>query len=186
MLARYYSMNSHTATSQATPGPPSLSDRLLKECAGMCVETAQKVTSLIIETLEPEASIGLLPWWYRIYYLHIAGTNFLAAMFGPDLFTESVSQSWHSVLSALHAHEHLSTYVQQCIQVFETLSTRILQARQSNPDDNSGVPLHETNPGFFFDDIFQDVSFDFDNLLFGTEDIMGGPALSGVAASNLR
>jgi hypothetical protein len=74
----------------------------------MCVETAQKLTSLIIETLEPNQPMGLLPWWYRVYYLHIAGTNFLAAMFDADLFTTSVSQSWRDVLSALRAHEHLS------------------------------------------------------------------------------
>lgn len=140
----------------------------------MCVEAAQKVTSLIIETLEPDESMGLLPWWYRIYYLHIAGTNFLAAMFGSDLFTEPVSQSWHDVLSALGAHEHLSTYVQQCIQTFETLSTRMLEARYPDPNGSWDVPLEDETSGIFFDNIFQDVGFDFDNFLFGMEDIIEG------------
>ncbi|RYP65999.1 hypothetical protein DL769_006165 [Monosporascus sp. CRB-8-3] len=185
MLARFYSTKSHTATVPAISNPPSLSDRLLRECAGMCVEAAQKVTSLIIETVEPDESMGILPWWYRIYYLHIAGTNFLAAMFVSDLFTESVSQSWHNVMSALGAHEHLSTYVQQCIRTFETLSTRILESRYPNPDGSKDVPLEEGASGFFFDDIFQDMGFDFDNFLFGTEDIIGGPALSGAATSHL-
>ena len=172
MLARYYSMNSRTTTVQATSKSPSLSDRLLRECAGMCVEAAQKVTSVIIETLEPDEPMGLLPWWYRIYHLHIAGTNFLAAMFGSDLFTDSVSQSWNSVMSALRAHEHLSTYVQQCVQTFETLSTRILKTRHPNPDGNADVPLEEGSSGLYFNDLFQDVGFDFDNFLFGTEDII--------------
>jgi hypothetical protein len=174
MLARFYSMKSRTGIVQATSNPPSLSDRLLKECAEMCVEAAQKVTSLIIETLEPDESMGLLLWWYRIYYLHIAGTNFLAAMSGSDLFTESVSQSWHNVMSALRAYEHLGTYVQQCIRTFETLSTRILETRYPNPDGSGGVLLEEGTSGFFFDDIFQDMGFDFDNFLFGTEDIIEG------------
>lgn len=138
----------------------------------MCVETAQKVTSLIMETLEPGEPMGLLPWWYRIYYLHIAGTNFLAAMFGVDLFTESVSQSWHNVMSALRAHEHLSTYVSQCIRIFETLSARILETRgPNNPDGSGDVPFES---GFSFDGIFQDDGFDFDSFLFGTDDIMEG------------
>jgi hypothetical protein len=174
MLARFYSMKSHTATAQAPSSPPSLSDRLLREGAAMCVETAQKVTSLVIETLEPDEPIGLLPWWYRIYYLHIAGTNFLAAMFGSELFTESVAQSWDSVMSALRAHEHLSTYVQQCIRTFETLSTRILQTRHHpNPASCGGnVPPEEgTTSGFYFDDIFQDGGLDFDSFLFGMEDV---------------
>ena len=176
MLARYYSMKTHAVTtSQGTSHLPSLSDRLLQECARMCVEAAQKVTSLISETLEPDQPIGLLPWWYRIYYLHIAGTNFLAAMFASDhLFTESVSQSWHEVMSALHAHEHLSTYVSQCIRTFETLSARILGPRCL--DGSSGhapPPLEDGNNSgsfSFFDDIFPDLGFDFDNSLFGTED----------------
>ena len=167
-------MKSHTAAFQATSNPPSLGDRLLREGAGMCVEAAQKVTSLIIETLEPDESIGLLPWWYRVYFLHIAGTNFLAAMFGSDLFTESVSHSWQNVISALRAHEHLCTYVQQCIRTFETLSARILETRYPKPDGSGDDPLEEGTSGFFFDDIFQDVGFDFDNFLFGTEDPIEG------------
>ena len=135
----------------------------------MCVEAAQKLTSLVIETLEPDESVGLLPWWYRIYYLHIAGTNFLAAMFVSDLFTEPVSQSWHNVMSAFRAHEHLSRYVQQCIQTFETLSTRILEARYPNPNGNGDISFEQGTSGFSFED---DLGFDFDSFIFGMEDII--------------
>ncbi|KIN05468.1 hypothetical protein OIDMADRAFT_48999 [Oidiodendron maius Zn] len=139
----------------------------------MCVEAAQQVTSPIIETLEPDELIGLLPWWYRVYYLHIAGTNFLAAMFGPNLFTESVSQSWHNAMSALRTHEHLSTYIQQCIRTFETLLMRIMETRYPN-SDGSGEAAIEEGTSYFFGDIFQDVGFDFDIYIyiFGTEDII--------------
>ncbi|PGH12053.1 hypothetical protein AJ80_06872 [Polytolypa hystricis UAMH7299] len=171
ILASFYLMKPHTATVQAPSNPPSLSDRLRRECAAMCVEASQKVTSLIMETLELDEPMGLLPWWYRIYYLHIVGTNFLAAMFRSELLTESVLQSWHNVMSALRAHEHLSTYVQQCIRTFETLSTRILETQKPKPGGSEDVPLQEGISDSLFDDIFQDVGFDFDHFLFGMEDI---------------
>ncbi|GFF51589.1 uncharacterized transcriptional regulatory protein C1F7.11c [Aspergillus udagawae] len=173
MLARLYSLKSHPAPIQAQPNPPSLSDRLLRECAAMCLEAAQKLTSLIIETLEPNEPMGLLPWWYRIYYLHIAGTNFLAAMFEADLFTTSVSQSWKDVLSTLRAHEHLSMYVQQCIRTFELLSARILETQYPTPDGTREMPLEATS-GSLFDNIFQDLGFDCDSFLFGMEDFTEG------------
>ncbi|RAL02586.1 putative transcription factor [Aspergillus ibericus CBS 121593] len=121
MLARY-SLKSKTPPPAHTSNPPSLSDRLLRESATICIEAAQTITSLILEVHNPEEPIGLLPWWYRIYYLHIAGTIFLAAMFSSELFTISVSQSWKQVMSSLRAHEHLSTYIPQCIRTFETFS----------------------------------------------------------------
>lgn len=178
MLARFYSTRSRGATyktAQNSSGQSSLSDRLLKECAKVGVEAAQKVVSLVIETIEPDEAMGLLPWWHRIYYLHIAGTSLLAAMFGPELFTESVSQSWHDVMSALRAHEHLSKYIEQCVRTFETLSARILetQTRYSNPvcGDSGYEELRgEDGTYSFFDDIFQGLGFDSDNL-FGMEDI---------------
>lgn len=169
ILARFYTRKSHTSQYN----PPSVSDRLLKDCASICIETAQKIVSLIIETLEPDEPIGLLPWWNRIYHLHVAATTFLAAMFGSDLFTESVSQSWQNVMSALRAHEHLSVYVQQCIQTFDTLSTRILGAQHPSSDENKDKLLEEENSGHNFDDIFQDLGFDFDDFLFGSEEIFG-------------
>jgi hypothetical protein len=171
MLARFYSLKSRVVTAE-TSEPPSLSDRLLQQWAGMCVEAAQRAAHLIIETLEPDEPIGILPWWYRIFYLHIAGINFLAAMFDPDLFTESVSQSWNDVMSALRAHEHLSTYVPQCIRTFETLSTRILQlqTRHANPDPSGDFPYGEGISGSLFDDLFQNLGSDFDNFLFSADD----------------
>ncbi|KAJ5190316.1 fungal specific transcription factor, partial [Penicillium cinerascens] len=163
MLSRFYSRKSDPQSTSAKP--LSLSDRLLRQCAGMCIEAAQKVTSLIIGSLEPDESIGILPWWIRIYYLHIAGAIFLAAMFETDLFTDSVSRSWHDVLSGLRAHVHLSTYVQQCIYT-------IMQTACSTLD--GGKQLAEETSGCCFDDIFQDIRFDFDNFLFGTEDFVDG------------
>jgi hypothetical protein len=173
MLARFYSLRSHTSIPQAETQPLSMRDRILKESAAICVETAQNIASLIIETLEPASPIGLLPWWHRIYYLHIAGTSFLAAMFRADLYTASVAESWNGVIMALRAHEHLSAYVGQCLETFETLERRLLQARCPNVDD-AGDGLGEGPAGFSVDDIFQDLGFDFDAYRFGTEDFIGG------------
>lgn len=171
MLARFCSFKSTTAaaTAQATASSITLSDRLVRECAAMCIEAAQRLTSLVMETLEPDSPMGLLPWWYRIYYLHIAGINFLAAMFTSDLFTESVLKSWETVMSALHAHDHLSAYVQQCIRTFETLSTRALESRYSNSVGNGDALPPDS---FLVDNLFQDVGFDFDDFLCNNMEII--------------
>lgn len=156
-------------TDPTKSNPSSLNERLLIECAKMCVDAAQAVSSLVIETLDPGQSIGILPWWTRIYYLHIAGVIFLAAMVG-DLFTDSVSRSWQDVLVALRAHVHLSTYVQQCIWTFEALAEKISRAN-CLPSQSGGEPLTE-GAGCCFDDVFQDIGLDFDEFLFRTDEVM--------------
>lgn len=171
-LVTFYKAKSHKATNQTPDTPtitPSLSSRLLKECAAMCIEAAQSLTSLVAETLDPGSPIGLLPWWYRVYYLHVAGTTFLASMLTPDLFTPSVSQSWEEAMVALRAHEHLSVYVGQCVVTFETLSGRILETRWGEPCGGGA-----SGANGFFEDIFQDVGFDFDSFLFGGEGFVEG------------
>ena len=159
MLSRVYS--------EVSPSS-SLSDRMTKECATMCLETAQKIVSVVLSSMTPNVRIGILPWWYRIYYLHIAGTHFLAAMCTTDLYTDSIAESWHSVLSALRAHEHLSEYITQCVTTLESLSVRILQVRCGNPNVD---PLKESAPALNFDDIFQEMGFDFNHFLFNQDDV---------------
>lgn len=134
----------------------------------MCVDAAQAVSSVVIETLEPDQPIGILPWGTRIYYLHIAGVIFLAAMIG-DLFTDSVSRSWQDILVALRAHVHLSTYVQQCVWMFEALAEKI--SRTNCRLLQGGEPLME-GAGCCFDDVFQDFGLDFDEFLFRTEGVI--------------
>jgi hypothetical protein len=175
LLARVYSIKSDMVVrSQTMSNPSSLGERIIGACATVCVEAAQKLTRLIIDILEPYEPMGLLPWWYRIYYLHIAGTHFLAAMFNEELFTESVSKSWDDVMSALRAHEHLSTYVQQCIRKFETLSTRIAQTRRLNTEVNGDFPLEFQSGDLLNNDIFQDLGWNFDDFLFGSGVMIDG------------
>ena len=158
MLCRVYS---------EPPSTTSLSGRLTKEGAIMCLETAQKIVRVVLSAMKQDISIGVLPWWYRIYYLHMAGTHYLAAMCTPDLYTHCIAESWHSVLSALRSHEHLSEYVKHCVNTFESFSVRILQVRCGNPYVDS---LKDTLAPSAFDDIFQEMEFDLNHFLFSQED----------------
>jgi hypothetical protein len=164
-------MRSRTAAAPTGGKVPSLSDRLFRECAGLCVDSAQALASLVIETLQAGESLGLLPWWYRIYYLHIAGTTFLAAMFVPDLYTDSVAQSWRSVISALRDHQLLSVYVQECICTFETLAARILKPQSSNSLNDTSTPFSDDDFGFVFDNLFYEAGLDFDGFVYSTDDV---------------
>lgn len=169
LLARFYSMKSSAALQSKTE-VSSLNERLLKECARMCVDAARAVTSLILETLGTDQPIGILPWWTRVYYLHIAGVIFLAAMVESELFTGTVAQSWQDVLTALRAHVHLSTYVQQCLWTFEGLSAKISQTG-CLPSGSEGEPLMG-GAGYCFNSISHDFGFDFDTFLFRTEEVV--------------
>jgi hypothetical protein len=148
----------------------------------MCLEAAQQIAILVIESLEPDQAIGLLPWWYRIYFLHIAGSNFLAAMINRELFTESVARSWEGVLAALRAHEHLCEYAAQCARTFEGLAGSLRSVAASigagtcegagcGPISAAGVgvcsfDLEESPPGLSFDELFQDIDFYLANGFF--------------------
>ncbi|KAL4736688.1 hypothetical protein BDV11DRAFT_211047 [Aspergillus similis] len=186
MLARIYSMASN---SNALLPRPSLSHRLLLNAAAMCLEAAQRIVTLVIETVEPDQPIGLLPWWYRLYYLHIAGANFLAAMIRPELFSDSIAESWEAVLLALRGHQHLCAYAAQCVRTFERLASRIrgswacpVSVGASTGEGRVGTSAvvgvcaeaEESPPGNCFDDIFQDIDFEIDSLLFGTEEFAEG------------
>ncbi|CBF83062.1 hypothetical protein AN3269.2 [Aspergillus nidulans FGSC A4] len=193
MLARIYSM---TSNSNASLSRPSLSHRVLLSAATMCLEAAQHIVTLVIETIEPDQQIGLLPWWYRLYYLHIAGASFLAAMIRPELFSDSVAESWEAVLLALRGHQHLCTYATQCVRTFERLASRT-RARWAIPvNGNVGASAStgeaeggtsacigvstgalaagESPPGICFDNLLQDIDFGLDGFLFGTGEFTEG------------
>ncbi|KAF5139451.1 Sorbicillinoid biosynthetic cluster transcription factor sor3 [Metarhizium anisopliae] len=161
---RLYLMKSRTTAIASASDSSIISDRLLQECARICLE----VTSLIAEIQDPSELMIILPWWYRVYYLRIAGTHFLAAMFASNLFTLSIEQSFYQVLTTLKAHEHLSLNLHQCAQTFKTLSTRILNTRCSNSANHGAMPLDEAASGLFLYNIFQDVNFDLDDFLNNT------------------
>lgn len=87
--------------------------------------------ALLHDNHNPDQDIGIIPWWYRIFYLHVAGTIILCSMLRTDLYTTSVSQSWSKLLSILHGHEHLSPFIQQAVTNFHASSCKILDSQPS-------------------------------------------------------
>lgn len=142
----------------------------MHDCALLCIESAQQMISLVQREYTPGENFGVIPWWHRILYLHLAGTILIAAMLRADLVTPSVTQSWDTAMLVLRAHCHLSALVKQCVTTFQTLSSKIMGAqspvgRQDGHLDSSGPP------NGYFHDLFQDVEFDVDNSVFGVEDM---------------
>ncbi|KAF4969331.1 hypothetical protein FSARC_3406 [Fusarium sarcochroum] len=171
MLARFCSGKSRADNGPATSNADR-PDQHLRECAAHCVKTAQSITSLIIETLDSYEPMGILPWWYRVYYLHIAGTIFLAAMLKSHLYTTEVSKSWDSLLSALRQHEHLSSYIPRCVHTFTTLSTRILELQRPDSEMNILFPVGQDEGDSVITGVFHDMGVNFDDFLFDMGDTL--------------
>lgn len=167
-------MLARSCFSQSQPKPNHGSDqglnhRLLQDSAVFCIESAQKMVTIIHEHLQSNKTIGFLPWWHRVFYLHIAGTILIAAMLREGLFTADASQSWNEVIKTLRAHAHLSPFVQHCVDSFQTLALRISETYHRStvegqaPSDGASLA--------YFQDVFQDMAFDPDHVLFSKEDM---------------
>ena len=166
MLARLCLTQSEAAEGSSID--PSLGDRVLQNCAFLCVESAQKIIRLVHDNFKPVGPVAVIPWWYRIFYLHNAATILIAAMFRADIFTPIVSQSWSEAMATLQAHEHLSPFVQQCITTFQTLSCKIMETHHSN---GGQFPPCDGSSNTYFQEVFQDMGLEPDNFLFGKEDM---------------
>ncbi|KAL9064166.1 MAG: hypothetical protein Q9157_007932 [Trypethelium eluteriae] len=144
-----------------------LGDRVLRECATICVENSQRIIALIYENCQLDASIGILPWWYRVFYLHVASQLLIAAMLRPDMFRAMVLESWSKAMSALSAHEHLSSAVQSGISSLKAMWQKVADIHCSGTNQDPGVEgLSNTS----FQDIFQNLRFDAGDPFFGMED----------------
>lgn len=163
MLARSCLPQSQIATCSTLD--QGLGDRVLQDCVNLCIDNARKMIDVLHENHQLDGAVGIIPWWYRIFYLHVAGTIILTSMLRADLYTPTVSQSWNKLLSMLQVHEHLSPFVRNCRTWYRTLSCKILE---TNP---SGGRKGEGSSNSYFQDVFQDMGFDPDNFLFGKEDM---------------
>ena len=134
----------------------------------LCVENSQKIIALVHESYRSEAAIGILPWWYRIFYLYVASQHLIAAMLRPDVFAPMVLESWSKAMSALCAHEHLSSSVQRCISTFRTMWQKVTDIHY--PGSDQALPP-EGPSNAWFQDIFQHLGFEAENSLFSTENI---------------
>lgn len=198
MLARHCLSRIPAAPNDTTAGRSgSLNPRIIQDCAALCVENAQKMIALIVDECSaagyPDAPAvvgaaaaaaanadagpsGTIPWWYRVFYLHLAGVVLMAATLQPSLCTPTASESWARVMAALRAHEHLSPFVSQCLATFETLSAGMCSQQEApqyvapvaeegtpgNLDAASMPPLHDV--------LFQDIVFETEAMFFGMED----------------
>ncbi|PVH87582.1 hypothetical protein DL98DRAFT_581591 [Cadophora sp. DSE1049] len=135
---------------------------LERDGGALCIQAAQDMIAVVVACTKSEIA-GILPWWHRIFYLHIAGTILIAAMLREDLWTLAAKQCWESTMSAFHAMEHLNPFVKQCVEHFQMLSCKVLETHQSSTD----VPVD----GIYFQDIFRDIGFDQDSYCFGKEDM---------------
>lgn len=169
-----------------------LKGRVLRDCAVLCLENAERMIALIQKEHSRGGNIGMVSWWHRVFYLHVAGTILIAAMLRADgLFTASASRSWDTAMMLLGAHAHLSPAVQQCVATFQTLSSKIsetLRPPHAAPGPGGTTTTTTTttirhgaaalpasdgdaHTHIYFQDVFRDVGFDPSNSLFGVEDM---------------
>lgn len=161
-----------------------MSVSIVREIAAACVENAQEMIGLVVDecsaTPSP-SSIGTIPWWYRVLYLHVACTVLMAATLQPNLATPAVFESWDRAMAALRAHEHLSQFVSQCLATFRTLSPGMSagahdQQEQSYDNGMAGVDgtsISNSDSGFppLQDVLFQDMGIDNESIFLGMEDL---------------
>ncbi|ROV99970.1 hypothetical protein VMCG_06275 [Cytospora schulzeri] len=160
---------------QAGRTPPSadqgLGARVMQDCASLCVENSRKMVDLVCDNCSPgdAATIGLLPWWYRIFFLYVASQHLIAAMLRPDVLPVSmVSESLDKALSVLCAHEHLSPCVGRCVRSFQALAQKISDIHQLAGDR---VPVPGGSSNAFFQGVFQDLGFEAESSLLRVEDM---------------
>ena len=168
MLARFCLPQHH---GEKAPVPSGLGNRILQECATLCVENAHKIITLIDDSSMLNETIGLLPWWYRVFYLHIASQHLIAAMLRPDVFAPTATESWNKAMSALRALEHLSPSVQRCIASFQAMWQKVVAIRSSNFSGGSRGSAPEAASDASYQHVFQHLGFDTDFLDFGVENM---------------
>lgn len=135
-------------------------DAMIHHGASICVQNAQRMIDLIhTSTLTPSPNV--IPWWYRIFYLHMAGTVLLAAMLASEIYTDSVRNSWDKLILLTQSHEHLSPFIEKMLLSFQSLATQIAGLASQDYIAPSDM-LAQT----YFQDIFQGLPFDIDGFFF--------------------
>lgn len=159
---------------------PELENRILQSCATLCVENAQKVIDLVADDWAPYNPIGILPWWYRVFYLWIATLHVIAAMLRPEVFESVVSHHWEKAMSLLTAHENICQFLPQMILNFRGMWEKAMEIRN--------LPDNQAPPSNAFQDVFQHMGLETPNLMynFGADDMSwlgnfewDGPELGG-------
>ncbi|KAL7908452.1 fungal-specific transcription factor domain-containing protein [Trichoderma velutinum] len=165
MVARCCFMQNNAPVAADTHSDSTYKGHMIQYGAFQCIWSAQKMITLLDKNCNVNESAYILPWWYRTFYLHMAGTIILAAMQSTNLFTEAVSDSWQQTLSVFKRHENLSLYIPQCAALFQSLSRKASHIRRPPEhtdlmEELSDTQFHDTflefgfhNDGFLFDDL---------------------------------
>lgn len=143
-----------------------LGDHIPRGCATLCVENAQKMLAVAYDNCRSDRGIGDLPWWYRTFYVYIETQHLIAAMLRPDVFAAAALESWNKAISALYAHEHLSSSAKRRISSFQKMWQKVTDINKAGEDQ---VPPPKAPSNGDFQDIFQHLGFDADILLLGVE-----------------
>lgn len=171
----------------ATPLIQDLDSRLLQSCATLCVENVQRLIDLVCDDYQPEQVIttttittptlsgGVLPWWHRIFYLHLASQHLIAAMLRPTAFRHLAVDHWHKATSTICAHEHLSPSMTRCIASLRGMWHKVVDLQ-----DPAGAQMAPET----FQDVFQHLGFETDGqqlFNFGIGDATTGAWTAGMA-----
>lgn len=149
-----------------SPAKRRLSNRVLQDGANICVESTQRLLSLICESSRHDAIAGSLPWWYRVFYLYVTCQYLIAAMLRPDAFGALIQESWSTAISALCAHEHLSGFVKKCVSTLQIMWQKATDLQNLG----NGPPMQPqgtTDGGF--QDVFQQLGLEDGNPLFAID-----------------
>ncbi|KAI1325693.1 fungal-specific transcription factor domain-containing protein [Xylariaceae sp. FL0255] len=170
-LLWYLSLSQPTG-SAGKPMSRDLEYRIVRECAALCVENAQEIIGLIYEHHKPDdANGGIMPWWNSVFYVYIVATVLAAAMLKADLYTTAAAMAWDQVILVLTAHEHLSPWVRQSRSAFQTLCRKILGTHHPGGATDQGLAIDMGSAQANMTDVFQDVSFDPQAGILGTDDL---------------
>lgn len=124
----------------------------------MCVENTQKLVELVTGNGQPGVAMGLLPWWYRIFYLYTAGLHLVAAKLRPDLFEPGISACWSKLMHSFAAHESLSPYVPRSVSTLRGMWQKV-----------ADILTASSGQSWFYSqtlqDVYEGVGLDFDEFI---------------------
>ncbi|KAL6232753.1 fungal-specific transcription factor domain-containing protein [Aspergillus navahoensis] len=145
----------------------SLDDSITQTCATLCIESVNKIITLL-QNSGTISTRALIPWWHRVFYLYITMQHLIAAMLRPDIFGDTVPCLWDRSIALLAAHEHLSVSVRRCLASFQGMWQKVIDiqafSRAYSSTQNQGVPDLEDAQ---FWDVFHHLGFDLGTLEFG-------------------
>lgn len=138
---------------------------MLRECALLCVSTAQDIISTLLRHQTVDGTVGLLPaWWYRVYYVYTAATVLIAAKLRPDVFSRAdLGRSWGEAMAVLGRHERFGQSARRCTAALHFLASKMGQEDATEGYEDGNVEQVQC-ADFVSDLSFDNVDFDANSL----------------------